>query len=313
MFRRKPQVSGLVGVSITPDRLSIARVERNGKEGPKLALLDSMHCGQDTDQAETLVELVKEHRLSNAPCVAVLAPDSYSLLQVESPDVAPDELRAALRWRIKDLIDFHLDDAVIDAFDIPGHIQAGRPQSMYVVAAKNSVVQQQVDLIEESGMQLAAIDVTELALRNVMAHLPEDVGGCALLLFTESRGFVLLCRQSTIYLARNLETSLGQMLSLDAQADADTTLMDNLILELQRSLDYYESFFSQPPVKGLIISAAGNELPGFIAHAGSTLGIQTRMLDINDILQPEAPFDGTAQAEGLLAIGAALRQEVRQA
>ena len=67
-------------------------------------------------------------RLPNrrAPTVSVLDPDSYRLLLVEAPDVPADELRAAVRWRVKDLIDFHVDDAVIDVFEMPQHARGGR-------------------------------------------------------------------------------------------------------------------------------------------------------------------------------------------
>lgn len=64
-------------------------------------------------------------RADRAPTVSVLDPSGYRLPLVEAPDGPPAELRAAVRWRVKSLIDFHIDDAVIDLFEIPSHARGG--------------------------------------------------------------------------------------------------------------------------------------------------------------------------------------------
>ncbi len=52
------------------------------------------------------------------------------------PAACDNELRAAVRWRIKDLIDFHIDDAVIDVFEMPAHARGGPNRMMYAVKAR---------------------------------------------------------------------------------------------------------------------------------------------------------------------------------
>ena len=78
-------------------------------------------------------------RALNLPSMAisgVLQSSEYQLALVETPDVPPAELRAAMRWRLRDSIDFRVEDAVIDVFDIPPQSRGSQGRMMYAVAAR---------------------------------------------------------------------------------------------------------------------------------------------------------------------------------
>ena len=53
----------------------------------------------------------KKMNLAGYHCATLLKPGDYQLLLVEAPNVTPDELKGAIRWKIKDLIEYHIDDA----------------------------------------------------------------------------------------------------------------------------------------------------------------------------------------------------------
>lgn len=300
----------MTGIGFLAEGVCVTRVVREKGQRPLLALCEFTPCAE-SERLKTLVEGVKRHQLEGTPCVAVMEPGSYSLLQVEAPDVEPAELKAAMRWRIKDLIDFHIDDAVIDVFDIPGQTQRGRVRMMYVVAARTSLIQQRVDLLSAAGVALSAIDITELVLRNVAALLPEDVAGVALLHLRPDGGLITLTRQSTLYLARALDVAADLSgPQTEAPGAVAPRLLDTIALEIQRSFDYYESYFSQPPLSGLVISAqppaAASDL---IPQMGGHLGVSVRALNLNAALECRAPLSEHLQALCLPAIGAALRVE----
>ena len=90
--------------------------------------------------------VVRDHGLAGATCVGVLSPEQYSLRLVDAPEVSRAELGAAARWLIGDLVDFSVDDAVIDFFEVPQQTSRGRPNRIYVVAAEARVVQRTVDV-----------------------------------------------------------------------------------------------------------------------------------------------------------------------
>jgi MSHA biogenesis protein MshI len=264
--------------------------------------------------------------------------DSFSLLLIEAPEVDPLELKAAVRWRIKELLDFHIDDAIIDVFDIPGQQERGRPKLMYVVASRISTVQQHIDLLEGREINLSAIDIPELAMRNIAALLPEDEGGVAMLYLGQDSGLLTLTRQKNLYLARKLETGTRQLLDYLGQGEADEEFvldpeegeaaegaertgdamprslryaLDSIVLEIQRSLDYYESHFSLPPVSGLVLVPMAQPIPGMMEYITGRLGVPMHMLDLNAFIESEQTISDELQSQCLLSIGAALRQENR--
>ena len=277
--------------------------------------------------AATLQQLSKAHNLEASHCNSVAAQDSFSLLLVESPQVESSELKAAVRWQIKELIDFHIDDAIIDVFDIPGQQERGRPKLMYVVASRTRTVQKHINLIEQNAINLEVIDIPELALRNVAALLPEDQSGVATLYIGRDHGMLTFTRQKTLYLSRRIDLGLDQLLShLKAPAEQDEFVLDgeepqmpaplqraldNIVLEIQRSLDYYESHFSLPPVSGLVMAPMEENVPGVLGYLGGNLGVPVRMLDLNALVESDETLTDQLQSQCLFAIGAALREEKR--
>ncbi|NKB38817.1 MAG: hypothetical protein GKR93_16925 [Gammaproteobacteria bacterium] len=89
--------------------------------------------------------------------------------------------------------------------------------------------------------------------------------------------------------------------------------LDTVIVEIQRSLDYYESHFAMPQISSLVITPLSQELPGVAEYISGQLDIPTRILDIQSLIDSELELDSQMQSQCLLAIGAALRSEdVRQ-
>src|SRR3954469_12405527 len=73
--------------------------------------------------------------LNDYQCATLLGPGDYQIVVVDAPNVPRDELKSAIRWRVKDLLDFHVDDATIDVLDIPPPKDApsSRNHTMYAV------------------------------------------------------------------------------------------------------------------------------------------------------------------------------------
>jgi MSHA biogenesis protein MshI len=294
--------------------VSIAQVVRDKVQTPQLTVCAFRACAV-ADRRKTLQELVKQHALAGARCVSVLEPGSYQLLQVEAPDVDATELKAAVRWRVKELIDFHIDDAAIDVFDMPS--QGARARFMYAVAARNPLIQQRVQLLQDVGLNVQTVDITELALRNIMQLLPEDEGGAALLQLSAGEGLITLTRQGTLYLARNLDIGALQLGMAGAGFSADNLALaqqgnrerafETVMLEVQRSFDYYESNFGQAPIKNLIIGPLAEPQDELAEYAATHLGVKARALDLNTVLKSRTPLDLALQANCISTIGAALR------
>ncbi len=305
----------------------MAVVSRSKEDSsPRLQRCEFLPATDRGEQGKLLQHLSRQHQLNKLPCISIVEHDSFHLLLVESPEVNSSELKAAMRWRVKDLLPFHVDDAVLDVFDIPGQQERGRPKQMYVVAAKISTIQQHIDRLEENDIRLEVIDIPELALRNISTLLPESGNGVAMLHIRADESVLTICRDGILYLTRGIKLGhrqLSQQLVSDAGANEEEFTiaeveapseglmhaMDNIVLEVQRSLDYCESHFALPPISGLVLAPMEDEIPHLMNYLASNLGVPVRMLDLNAVLESEQHLDDAVQSRCLLAIGAALRHE----
>lgn len=311
MFGRKPKANALVSVCPVEDGIALAQVEREGGTSPALGLclFHPMETAESSDLA--LTKLVKAHNLDRYACTSIMEIGSYNLLLVEAPDVPAPELRAAMRWRVKDLIDFHIDDAVIDVFEVSEDQASGRNRMMYAVVARSGAVKQRVDLLSAAGLNLSVIDIPELAMRNIASLLPEDVSGVGLIYLLGGGGLITISRQGKLYLSRHVDTLQNAEAALQAFYAIESSTqawLDRIVIELQRSMDYYESHFSQPPITHLVIAPMQHAVAGIEEYLAGKLRIPVRTLDLNTLIDTD-PLSNEIQHQCLFAIGAALRSE----
>ncbi len=312
-LKRTSQTHRQAGIGVAATGISVASVSRLQDQLPQLEAC-AFRSADGAKPAKLLSELVKEYGLSSIPSLGVMEAGAYSLLLVETPSVPATEVKAAIRWRIRDLIDFPVEEAVIDIFDIPGQKALGRPGTTYVVVARSAVIQERTELLEGAGLNLTVLDIPELALRNIAALLPQDARGVAMLYLTPRGGYITLTRRGTLYLARNIEIGTEQLAA--AQNDPNgfnSALLDSIILEIQRSLDYYESHYSQTPIMHLVIAPGEYDMPEESAYIADKLGITVMPLDLNTLLICKLPLSTHLQALCLTAIGTALRLEEKAA
>ena len=310
--KKRVRKDAQVAVCTDERAIAVARVRQEKDVPPSLELCDVQTIDNLSLLGSEISRLIKEHHLDRYYCVSMLDLAEYNLLLIEAPDVQPDELRAAIRWRVKDIIDFHIDDAVVDVFEVPNQKTAGRNKMMYAVVAHSDRVKHRIDELTGAGLNLNVIDIPELALRNIAALLPEDVGGVAILYIGRDRGLITITHQATLYLSRRIEIGIDALPDTAMLANDDELIhrwLDSFVIEIQRSLDYYESHFSQSPISSLVITQPGRDIPGITEYLTSQLGVSVRMLDINELIDSQEAVPPVLQSDCLLAIGAALRQE----
>lgn len=305
-LKRRSHDTGLTAIDLQADGVSLARVDWSGAARPRLAACE-IQTLDSTDETKLLGQLAARYHLNHARCTTVLGAGDYQLLLTEAPDVSPDELKAALRWRIKDLIDFHINDAALDVFDLPGAAPGARAREMYAVAARTEAIQKRADLLTAAGIGLEIIDIPELAQRNLAALLPEDAAGVVMLSLKPQSGLITITRQGYIYLSRALNLGVDTLHT----ADDPVRYFDHIVLEVQRSLDYFESHFREASVRHLVLAPLAKPVPGLLEHLRANLGVTADVMDLAQLLDSDVELTPDLQARCLMTIGAALRHEER--
>ncbi|HJW80857.1 MAG TPA: pilus assembly protein PilM [Acidiferrobacterales bacterium] len=306
-IKNKHYQPGLTAIGLSPDGVCMVRVAREAGRKPRLLAHDFRPLGGGQTLDKVLGAVARDHGLKRAHCTTVLGDSDYKLLLTEVPDVPPDELKQAVRWRVKDLIDFHINDTALDVFDIPGQEGAGAAREMYVVAARNQAIQERADLFQNAGVNLDVIDIPELAQRNLAALLSEDTQGVAMLSFTERGGLITLTRQGLLYLSRALSTTLRDL----EDAATRAAHFDQVVLEVQRSFDYYESHFRQAPIRSLALAPLPFEAAAFTDYLGANLNAQVKSIQLAQLIEVQGEMPPALAMSCLTALGAALRQEVK--
>lgn len=243
MSRLQSARAGLtVGLELQANALAL--VAQEWKDGqPQVRSLDYQTFTGADSPSQLLKSWVAEHKLAKAGCHVVLGVDTYQVLLVEPPEVPEEELRHAIRWRLKDLISVPVDQAAIEVFALPADGIRSNKKMVYVVACESKKVQAIVAMVREAGLALVSIDIGELALRNLALRLlpPEQAErGIAVARIRPGSGSVYIYRQGNLYLGRSFSLNYNGGL-LDALPE------EALALELQRSLDYYERQMGQAP------------------------------------------------------------------
>jgi len=287
--------------------MELAVVRRLGDGKPSLAADNVPNEGGNADWARDDTSGVRPDELRKAHISTVLPTDAYSLQLVEAPNVPDAEMQEAVRWRIQHLIEFPVDEAVIDTFEMPEPANPGARPMIYAVVARRQKIVNEVERIRHAELHMDAIDIPELCMRNVAVCLPQDANGVAFLHFTDDCGYLTITRNGILYMIRRIETALREL------TDAEDSFLQqersaSVSLEAQRSLDYFESHYDCRPVTELVLGPGPN-LDSLVSTLAENLGISVTRLQLEDLFTLQADIPEDVQSDCLLSIGAALRTD----
>jgi MSHA biogenesis protein MshI len=305
-FRKAKKHAAWLAMVLHRDGIVAASVSRG--EGKPAVMLASFFPGQAG--ADALGKAAKELHAADFRCTTVLGGGDYQIMTVEAPKVPPEERKAALRFRLKDILDFPVDDATFDLVEIPLDPNATvRPQqSVFAVAARNGVVKARQAMFQQAKVDLGTIDIPEMAQRNVSSLIEAEGRGVAMLSFGEDGGLLTVSWRGELYLSRRIEVTLAQL--LDADHERKHQAFDKITLELQRSLDHFERQFSFISVARLVLAPSGAR--GLEEYLAGNLYTRVETLDLASLLDlarvPELT-GASAQQRFFVAIGAALRDQ----
>ena len=287
----------------------LAFVRRRKGERPLL-----QHCAaypaSEIKAEHVLAAMINGRQLARAPVSAVISPDDYQLMQVEAPQVAPAEMRAAVRWKMRDLISFPLDEAVVDTFDLPEPARQSQARMVFALAARSSAVQRLAGLVAPRARGFDVIDIPELCLRNLSALLPQDEAGVAMLAFGQDFAHLLITCRGVLHLTRRIDLSRAitsaDVLDLDAAPRLDVS---GLALELQRSLDYYENVYDRPPISELVLAPPDDRVRGLAAALARETSVKIALLEPERLFEIADGIEIDTRWNALIALGAALRAD----
>jgi MSHA biogenesis protein MshI len=305
----------MVGLTIAERELTLAYMLPGTEGRPVLEHVESVRLENAAQAPELLAEMVDEYDLKGANTTAVLEAGSYNLMHVDRPAVEDSELRNAVKWRIKDLISYPVEEAVVDVYSIPNLEDRVRAANwIYAVVAREASIQELVNTVRGTGLNLHAIDIPEFCLRNLVARDPEAQASTGILHITSQEALLILIRAEIMYLTRGFDVGYGDVIRADEPSENGGLSLGGLppaheqsLLEIQRSLDYFDSHFGQAHVSRLMVLPDDSLLQSFIDMLSSNSSLRVEPFRVDSVLDLSDSVDPRSVGPAVLAIGASLR------
>jgi len=245
----KNQSDQLVGISLQQESISLC----------SLPSLNAVTFSEDDEAQNTNFQQVKVHQSNFSAaileaqtevdlagkCHIVLNAQQSQIVQVDKPSVPSAEINGALKWQIKDLVNISPENMVVDYFD--GPLLAGGKEKINVVCSPVNELKEIVTAANQGNMEVASIIIAEFAFANL---LPTQNDACLLVCQQPNEEIVLLIvKQGKLYFHRRLR-GFSQIAS-KTEDELTMTVIDSLVLEIQRSSDYFERQLKQAPIKDI--------------------------------------------------------------
>lgn len=173
-------------------------------------------CGvahQGADTMDDFIRRLQDLGLKNCVTQVMLWAGQYQLLQIAAPAVPPEEMRAAARYQIQELLHAHVDDVTLDVMRVGDGQQKGTGQ-IFVVAVINAVVREVMGLGDAMNWKISVIDIQETAQRNLQTALAKledqtDRAHAALVLVSDHLAVLTVVANGELFYSRRLELPAG--------------------------------------------------------------------------------------------------------
>ncbi len=296
---KKEQIRVRVGLFSSQGHIGIALIEADGSAVRAYRWLES----SDPAERHRFVErFVADHECEGAPAYAVLGGNRYQTQQLEINDIPDADLAGVARFKVRDVADVAVDNAAVSARRLVRERESSSGGMVFVAVVEQPVVDEVVALLEEAGLAPQAVHTRETAMTHLAAVQPDADQGLAMLKVEQQGGVVTLGRGDSLYLPRAHNYGVDQIQSQGALGS------EGLALELQRSLDFYESQIANDAAARVYLLPTTMDTVELGERLRQSIVAPLQVYDLNDVVPYTGEGELTLAEQSMvaLAVGAAL-------
>jgi type IV pilus assembly protein PilM len=340
-----------IGLDIGSSYLKIAQVNET-KGAYELGLFDLTPLPPDiisdgliadkTSLVEAIRELLRKSGVRGGDAVlGISGHSSVVVKRISMPMMTEDELGVSIKYEAEQYIPFDINDVKMD-FQILGPKKDEEGQmDVVLVAVKNNVMDDYIEVATKSGLKPVVIDVDAFALCNmyevnydildVRRVALVNVGASDINITILGDGAPLFTRDSpmgssqhTLALEKAFDLSRedaekvkkGESLGSLSAEKVETVMRnasDELYAEIYRSFEYFKSSVSDVEIDEIVVSGGAALIKGFADLMAERLRIPVKVADpFRRIAVPEkldAGLISQVAPIAAVAVGLALRRE----
>ncbi len=294
--------------------------------------------------------MLREAGIKATGAVCGISGSQVIVRQVQFPKMSEALLRKSIKYEAGKFISSSIEDSVVE-FEIIGDAEEPGQMNVWLVAAPREMVDSRVAVLEAAGLEPLAVDVEAFALIRSIVELSStdrflnetvalvDMGASHTDVNIVSRGEFALTRNIPIAgdsftnAIKNLtgcsfeeaEQAKLEMARACPWDDQDVAqrenrnwravqpLIDELIREIKRSINFYHSQFPEGDtgsfVNRVLLTGGSSQMVGIDKYVADKLGTQTEMARLfsdTAVSAKDLSAELKAQHESVLAVGTGL-------
>lgn len=306
---KKKREPNHLGVVLSPGRLAAAVVREGGQGKPHLVAYETFV--DDPDPAQ-VGKWLKKEGISIESINLSLPGDDYHMLSMETPSVPVAERADAMRWRVKDMIDFPVDEACVDCLVLPSPDGQGEGQHAWAVVARQERVRDWMSRMHKAKLDLSSIDIPELALRNLLVLEPQAQATALLRLSSTGGALIVAWRGELCSFRRFSDLNIAHFSSADIVTRQ--SLLERLALEIQRTADAFERQFYGTSIERVWVEQSIPDID-LVQQLAPHVSMRLHAYELTDWMELGHRFTTPGHGHkvdrvSLIAVGAALRRVI---
>jgi type IV pilus assembly protein PilM len=289
-------VSEIIGLDIGSHSVKIVGLRMTSK-GPFITALGIKEIPRRKDEEEThtLIEnlkaLLREVPLKTRNVRLTVSGEGVNPIRITLPSMPNAELSQAIRWEIKDQVPFPIETARIDFHILDEFVEEGvKKLDLMVAACPSHLIDQTLSIAEGAGLRPSHLDIAPFALWNAFTLYDQSAQEkvVALIDLGSRKTGIHLFRNGRFQFSREVTPAGADItqaiveglshgedtdqLYEQAEEEKQATgipqpipfwmrpVLERLVAEISRSLDYYRSQFNVERVDRVLLTGGGAKL-----------------------------------------------------
>ncbi|PKM06898.1 MAG: hypothetical protein CVV14_10720 [Gammaproteobacteria bacterium HGW-Gammaproteobacteria-4] len=302
-FGRRQVSTDRIGIALGPHGLVAVRTTAPDRADnrPRVEATAFFPSGAESDWPDGMNKLARDLSGKGLDTVVVPHAQLVSLMQLSIPPTPESERIGALKFRAREVSQVPIEDMLLDYVDVAGTRARGGEPPCYCAIASRERMTRLRDAVLRAGLHLHAIDVADMALSHVLGRAAgEGEAVSALVLGNQGLRFVIV-NEGKLSLFRS------STLTAEHFRNGFSEHLDQLLLEVQRTIDFYESHYTTPPPKRLLLMPDWPFTEALAEALTPALRVRPEPFSLDEILASSDRLGSPAPDLMVLAVGAALR------
>jgi len=256
--------------------------------------------------ADTIKSLARNLNVKEQNVATSISGYSVIIKKIVVAKMVEEELHDNIQYEAEQYIPFDVQDVNIDFYILGDHEANPNQMNVMLVAAKQDVVNEHIDLLEMADLNPCVLDVDVFVLEKVFEdnYLQEeksvalvDVGANKLNVNIVKNNVSAFTRDVAIggeEITREIATQfscsfdeaedikLGKDSGKVPKEDLDEiilTFVSNWCIEIRRVTDFYYSTYPDENIKQILLSGGATQTPGFVQQLAAETSCNVEMFD----------------------------------